>query len=327
MPLALANTPGGLASKHELRRTVLMLGGQAFVMLVPRRRNEAVFDWLTGKWRDKFLARRDHDPIVARMRRTLGDSLTDAEILAGASHFHEWRMEDLWSRWQLGQNEALPIRTEVTGVEHVDQAHRRGRGVIFWGMTCCGTLFPKIALSKAGCAVTQLSTADHGCWYPLTMLGKYVTGPIHCRPENRYIAERIRIPLDGNSVYLQRIADVLRAEGCVWMAGERTRAKKLITARFLNRDGQIPVGAPVLALRNRAQLLPVTTQRLGRLHYRVSIMPPISLERGAKRRQSIGDAVQTYADHLSARIIESPGDWDWNHLWVQGFASDEAQQR
>ena len=323
MPLSLKNTPGGLASKHEIRRAILMLGGQAFETLLPDSHHEAVFEWFTDRWRDKFHARRNHDPIVARMRRVLGASLTDAEILAGATQFHNWRMEDLWSRWRLGQHNALPIRTEVVGLEHVENANALGKGVIFWGMTCCGTLFPKIALSEADCTVTQLSTADHGCWYPLTMLGKYVAGPIHCRPENRYIRERIRIPLDGNSAYLQRIGEVLRERGSVWMAGERTRAKKLVAAKFLNRDGQIPVGAPVLALRNRAPLLPVTTQRLGRLHYRVSIMPPVPLERGTNRRQLIADAVQVYADNLSARILESPGDWDWNHLWVQDFAAGE----
>lgn len=211
------------------------------------------------------------------------------------------------------------------GLEHVTSALNQGRGVVFWGMSFCGTLFSKIALSSAGVALTQLSAADHGAWYPLTLLGKWVAGPLHCLPEGRYLSERIRIPVVGNNNYLYRLGDVLKNKGCIWIAGERTRAKKLVTAEFLGHPGRFPVGAPMLALRHNATLLPAHTERLGRFHYRVTIEAPIPLNRGMRRNEMINQAVQDYAQRLTNRILENPGDWEWNHLWVESLLSNRTE--
>jgi len=317
-----AQIPGGIGSKHELRRSLLMIAGHLFVAGLPDRKADDVFDWLALKWRAKFYARIDRDPIVERMRIVLDGLCSETEIRHCAERYHEWRMEDLWGRWQASHKSNWQIRTEVVGLEHITGALDQGGGVVFWGTNFCGTLFPKIALFNAGVSLTQLSTLDHGAWFPLTMLGKHVAGPLHCRPENRYICERIRIPLDGNSSYLYRLGDVLRKNGCVWIAGERSRAKKLVPVEILGHEGYFPVGAPFLALRHHATLLPVTTRRLGRFHYRVSVEAPVPLDRSMRRQEIINQAVQVYARNLARQILASPGDWDWNHLWVQSLMSD-----
>lgn len=302
-----------------------MIAGHLFVAGLPDRKADDVFDWMAKKWRAKFYARLDRDPIVEQMKIVLDGFCSESEIRACAQRYHEWRMEDLWGRWQASHNSNWQIRTEVVGLKNVTDAVDKGKGVVFWGMNFCGTLFPKIALFDAGVSLTQLSTMDHGVWFPLTLLGKWVAGPLHCRPEDRYISERIRIPLDGNSSYLHRIGEVLKKKGCVWIAGERSRAKKLVPSELLGHEGLFPVGAPILALRNHATLLPVHTERLGRFHYRVTIEAPIPLDRNMRRRQMINQAVQGFAQLLARRILAGPGDWDWNHLWVKTLLSDRTE--
>lgn len=311
-----AQVPGGLGTWHEIRRSLIVIVGYLFVGGLPDSMAERVFDRLAMNRRAKFKALLDRDPIVERMKVLLNGICSETDIRAGSERFHAWVTEDLWARWQACHKSDWQIRTEVVGLEHVTNALQQGSGIVFWGMSFCGTLFSKIALSRAGVALTQLSAADHGAWYPLTLLGKYVAGPLHCLPEGRYIAERIRIPVVGNGNYLYRLGEVLRSKGCVWIAGERTRAKKLVAAEFLGRSGRFPVGAPMLALRHGAVLLPAYTERLGRLHYRVTIESPVAFDHSMRRKQIVDNAVQDFARRLANQITRNPGDWDWNHLWV-----------
>lgn len=301
-----------------------MIGGYLLVAVMPKRMADSVFERLANSQRAKFLARLERDPIVERMKSLLSGACPDAGIRECAEEYQQFRTEDLWGRWQASYRQDWAVRTEVVGVEHVTNAQDQGRGVVFWGMSFCGTLFPKIALQNAGVALTQLSSADHGAWYPLTLLGKWVAGPLHCLPEGRYLAERIRMPVDGSSKYLFRVGKVLKGKGAVWIAGERTRAKKLQVAELLGREARFPVGAPLLARRYNAALLPVHTERLGRFHYRVVIEAPVELDNDLDRDVMVKQAVENYTDRLAARLRKKPGDWDWNHLWVKALAEDSS---
>jgi len=316
--------PGGIATRHELRWSMLMIAGYLFTSAVPNRKADDVFDWLARNRRVKFQARLDQDPITKRMKTLLGDRCSAADIRASIEHNHDWRIEDFWARLQASHKSDRQIRTEVVGLEHLGEATEQGQGVVFWGMSFCGTLFSKIALSRAGVQLTQLSAADHGGWFPLTLLGKWIAGPLFCLPENRYLSERIRIPVDGSNRYLYRLGEVLKKNGCIWIAGERTRAKRLVCADVLGREGQFPVGAPLLALRHNATLLPTHTERVARLHYRVTIEAPIPMDRSMRRNEIIDQAVQDYARRLTAQILKTPGDFEWNHLWAKSLASNQA---
>ncbi len=302
-----------------------MSAGYLLVAVLPKRRANGVFEWLAKRQRAKFLARVERDPIVARMQTLLSGICSDLGIRASAEEYQQLRSEDLWGRWQASYRSDWDVRTEVVGLEHVANAQDQGRGVVFWGMSFCGTLFPKIALKNAGIALTQLSSADHGAWYPLTLLGKWVAGPLHCLPEGRYLAERIRMPVDGSNKYLFRVGKVLKGKGCVWIAGERTRAKKLECVELLGREACFPVGAPLLARRYNAALLPVHTERLGRFHYRVVVEAPLDLDHDLDRDEMVKGAVNNYSNRLEARLCAKPGDWDWNHLWVKNLASNRSE--
>jgi lauroyl/myristoyl acyltransferase len=315
-------SPGGFTSKDELRKLFKMIAGYILIGGLSERMADHAFDRLVRNRRTNVDASPGRDPITERMHILLDGHCSDTDIRTGAKCFYERRREDTWGRWRASYRSKWHVRTEVMGLEHVDRALERGSGVVFWGMSFCGTLFSKIALSRAGVALTQLSSADHGASDPLTWLGKRVVGPMHCLPERRYICERIRIPMDGDNSYLRRIGEVLRNNGCVWIAGERNRAKKLVSAELFNRVGRFPVGAPLLALRHKATLLPAYTQRLGRFHYRVTVEPPILLNRNTRSSEIIDQAVQDYTHRLADRILQNPGDWDWAYSWAKNLVAN-----
>jgi len=299
-----------------------MIAGYLLVGALPERMADGVFDRLARRRQTRFNAHQDQDVIVERLRALLDGHFSDRDIRACAEQICERRLEDEWGRWQASHKAKWHVKTEVVGLEHFNTATERGSGVVFWGMSFCGRLFPKIALSRAGVELTQLSVADHGTSYPQTLLGKWVVGPLYCLPEGRYLCERIQIPADGSNSYLRRIGEVLKNKGCVWIAGERIRAKKLVSADVLGRPGRFPIGAPLLAYRHNATLLPVHAQRLGRLHYRVTIEPPIPVDRSMRRNEVVNGAIQDYAQRLAVQILSNPADWDWDHAWVESLLTN-----
>lgn len=257
------------------------------------------------------------------MRNLLGTRHSNEEILDSVQRYQEWHIEDQWARWRASHKSDGQVTTEVEGLENLILAQEQGKGAVLWGMSFCGTLFSKIALSRVGVSLTQLSSADHGAWYPLTLMGKWVAGPLKCLPEGRYLNERIRIPVDGSNRYLFRIGQVLKNNGCIWIAGERSRAKRLVATNVLGCTAQFPVGAPMMALRHKAALLPSHTERLGQFHYRLTIESPITFDRNMPRDESVRMAVDTYAKRLSAQILQHPGDFEWNDLWMQNLISNQ----
>lgn len=322
----LAQIPGTIATSDELRRLFVSIAGYLFVGILPERVASGVFERLANNRRTKRHTRLEQDPVIERMKRLLDGYCSDSEIRSYGDRYYERRLEDMWGRWHASHKSTWPVRTQVDGLEHVDSALQLGNGVVFWGMSFCGTLFPKIALSRAGVALTQLSSADHGASYPLTLLGKWAVGPLYCLPEGRYLYERIRIPAENDNSYLKGVGAVLQKNGCVWISGERLRAKKLLSAKLLGRIGRFPVGAPLLALRYGSALLPTHTQRKGRFFYQVTIDPPIPLTPYTSHKHVINQAVQEYAQRLGARIIENPGDWDWEYSWSENLLSNQPQR-
>jgi hypothetical protein len=295
-------------TRDELRRVVKFVAGYVFVAVVPDQIANQMFAWFLKRRQAEYQTRPNDEQVIQSIRVMLGDQLTDNEVLEYAMFCTLNSMEDTFGRWQASHRSDWRASTEVIGLEHLNRAFDQGRGAVLWGMSFCGTLFPKIALSRAGVALTQLSSEDHGADYPMSLMGKWVIGPLHCLPESRYLSERIRIPEDGNTSYLRRIGEVLQSNGCVWIAGERSRTKKPHAAELHGRQALFPVGAPMLALRYKAALLPVHTERLGQFHYRVTIESPITLSSRMGRREAIPQAVQEYARRLAIRIRDNPGD-------------------
>ena len=91
----------------------------------------------------------------------------------------------------------------------------------------------------------------------------------------------------------------------------RGAARRPIDAPFLAGRYSIAPGAPYLAAKTGAALLPTHTVRLTDGHYRVTLEPPIDVDGTA----AIEAAGQDYARRLEPHVLRDPGQWiDWINI-------------
>lgn len=289
--------------------------GYIFVACIPSRAKRPAFDWIDRQYSSRVRRRISlgSSEIAMRVKVVLGEQFADPSIREIAADYHTMILEDEWARWWTSHSPDWPVTTEVENLHYVTEAQRSGRGLVLWGTSFCGTLFAKIALSRAGVRLTQLSSFDHGKSHLSSLVGTRIAQPLYCLPEDQFLSERIMIPDSNDRSYLTRIGEVLRSNGCIWIACHGARNQRNLTVKMLGHTAKFPAGAPTIAMRHNAALIPAHTRRVGKFHYQVALAPPIALDVGANRRESIHGIVQDYADLLGARLLEQPSSWNWAH--------------
>ena len=289
--------------------------GYAFVACVPKRADKSVFGWLARRKtaRDAGRIHSGKDEVATRAKKVLEGTCPDSSMDDVAAAFYEMQFEDKWARWRASHSPEYAVTTEVENLHYLVESQQGGHGVVLWGTSFCGTLFQKIALARAGVALTQLSSYDHGKSHHNTWLGSRITDPMYCLPENQYLKERIVIPQSGQRQYLYRIGEVLKDKGCIWVACHGSRHQRNLDVKMLGQSAQLPGGAAVIAMRYNAALIPAHTIRMGRFHYRVVLSPPVNLHIGKNRQETVQALVQDYANLLGTRLLQQPGSWNWQH--------------
>jgi lauroyl/myristoyl acyltransferase len=198
----------------------------------------------------------------------------------------------------------------IAGFEHVHAALGAGRGAVLWvSHAFHGHLAAKIGFRRAGLKVVHLSTPAHG--FSATKFGVRYLNRMQTRIEDRYIAERVLLPLQGQNAALQTLVKRLKANKVVSITGQKG-AGRTVDARFL--DGRLPLapGAPALATMTGATLLPVFAFRAEDGVVDVSVEPAIPLS--GTREQAIAAAVQDFAARSEPYVLRTPGQW---LSWVQ----------
>ena len=155
--------------------------------------------------------------------------------------------------------------------------------------------------------MTHLSREQHGS-PSLTRLGVRVVAPLYCRAENPYLAERVRIPLDGSLSYLNRLRGRLRENACVSIFGEH-EGRQGAEVEVLGARWRFALGAPSLAWLEGAELLTVYPLRIAPFHYRVVIDEPIAADRSAPRKAFAQQALAEFAERLERLIVAYPAQW------------------
>jgi lauroyl/myristoyl acyltransferase len=244
------------------------------------------------------------------IRKTLGMRLPE---LAGTTILRDMGAEGIFTFFQVLKCHRLDgwePTVRIAGFEHVREALKGGRGAVLWASHAFhGHLGAKVGFRKAGLDVVHLSTPAHG--FSATRFGVRYLNRMQTRIEDRYIAERVLLPLQGQNAALQILARRLKANKVVSITGQRGTGRT-VDGRFL--DGTLPLapGAPALALMTGARLLPVFAFRAADGVIDVTVEPEISLD-GA-RKEAIAAAVQTFAARSEPYALRYPGQW---LSWVQ----------
>jgi lauroyl/myristoyl acyltransferase len=201
---------------------------------------------------------------------------------------------------------------DVVGLEHIETARAEGKGCLLWiTPTAFGAVMSKRSLAAAGLALHHLSREGHGAASRSRLGLRLLTLP-RTRLEDRYLAERIRIPSDGVSrAAMRRMVELLRA-GEVVTVTLGANADRRHRAAFLSSAIEVSLGVPELARQGRAVLLPVVTVRLAPDRFKTIILPPLHLDPAADRDTAGRHAVEELARRLEPHALAWPDQISWN---------------
>lgn len=170
----------------------------------------------------------------------------------------------------------------------------------------------KMALHRAGYAITHLSTRSHG--YADSRFAMRFLNPIMVRIENRYLRSRAVID-QGPSNAMDRLRAAVRGNSVVTIVAVSGASRRPAAVPFMGCELPIGMGAPNLAHEEGAALLPLFTFRRSDDTYLVLIEPELRVDRTLPRLDASRQAVETYVGRLERHVVDHPDQWRaWDTL-------------
>lgn len=202
--------------------------------------------------------------------------------------------------------------TRVSGGAHIDAALADGSGAILWiSHFSFYSLAGKIALAHAGYAVSHLSHPRHG--FSTTRFGMAVLNPVRNRAEDRYLTARVFLGLESSRQALDELARRLAANEIVSITA-REAVRRPLEVPFLGGRIGFAAGAPDLAWKTGAALLPVHVLARGGDSYEVVVEPAIEVDRALDRGEAYVRMAEAYAAGLARHVLAAPGQWrGWHY--------------
>jgi len=201
---------------------------------------------------------------------------------------------------------------QIKGIEHLEHALARGKGVILWESNGFGRrVLAKRALHARGFPVIQMHGASHlGVLLaddsPGTWLRTRVLRPYFERRESAFVAEILIIPLVSSMTSSRVYVDRLRANGILCVAGDGLIARKQHALDFLGGTTPFAPGMVKLAQSAGATLLPMFCVPTDGQNAVLEIDPPVVLQGSGDRNERIEHALCQFAAALEARIRQRP---------------------
>lgn len=202
-------------------------------------------------------------------------------------------------------------RIAVIGLEHLDAALARGRGVVF-------------VLPHSG------NWDMAGTWL-VQNYGTFTTVMERLKPESlfeRFVAYRESLGFEvfpltgGEQPPFTVLAQRLRDNKIVCLMGERDLTGRGVPVTFFGERTWMPAGAAALAVETGAALMPVhvsfTVDDRGREGWVVRTREPLDVTDG------VAAATQALADCFAAGIAEHPADW---HMLQPLWETDLSEAR
>ena len=249
----------------------------------------------------------DPERAIRKIGETLGDRPVAcspeniARTLAGADI--EATFQCLRDYRPRGWDAAVRLR----GQEHIKAALGRGNGVILWISEFSFRNLPtKMAFHRAGIPVSHLSHPRHG--FSGTRFGMTVLNRIQRAGEDRYLRERIMLSLDGPVGAMRAMQRRLRENGVVSITVGAV-ARHPVTVPFLDGRILLATGAPDLAFRTKAALLPVFPVRDEAGLITAEITPPLDVPDSVPRVEAMDTVMKQFARVSETWVLEYPGQW------------------
>ncbi|MFF0636992.1 phosphatidylinositol mannoside acyltransferase [Nocardia sp. NPDC004151] len=289
--------------------------GWRLVRALPERTARRLFDRgadLAARKANKAARRGNPNQLRKNLARVVGttpdlvpDSLIRDSMRSYARYWREaFRLPSM-------DHVALGKSLRVEGIEHVDAALARGKGVL-------------LVLPHSG------NWDMAGVWL-VQNYGQFSTVAERLKPESlfeRFVEYRESLGFEvfpltgGEQPPFPQLADRLRDNKIVCLMGERDITGKGVPVRFFGEDSWLPAGAAKLAQDTGAALLPVhcwfTVDADGREGWGMRVFESLDLAGG------MAPATQALTDVFAANIAAHPADW---HMLQPVWKSDLSQAR
>ncbi|MFW6075757.1 MAG: lysophospholipid acyltransferase family protein [Chloroflexota bacterium] len=190
---------------------------------------------------------------------------------------------------------SIQSSVEIAGLEHIERAQQRGRGVI-------------ILSAHVGnfSVVARLSTE---LGYTAALIAEKVEPPSLFSYKVRLrSAMGIEVIPPGAST-VRRITRLLRSDGMLLVAGDRDVTGSGIPVRFFGTETPLPPGPIVLAMRTGAALVPAYTVRSASNRSRVVVGPELRLACTGDWEVDLRTNLQRMASAMEPMIAADPGQW------------------
>jgi lauroyl/myristoyl acyltransferase len=217
-----------------------------------RRQREAFIDGATGA--AYLFSRAKRRRIERNLRAALGD-LDDErrrQIVRGSLR-GLW--EDLFS--------APERRAEILGLDRLEVALARGKGVILWESNGLGRrAASKQILQSRGLLVHQVHGANNfggflETHYAATWLRRAILKPFFDSCERPFVAEIIDLPGSNSLAFTRRLRALLQENAILCISGDGRSGQKLISLPFLGGAEYFSPGMVSLAKMSGATILPM----------------------------------------------------------------------
>jgi phosphatidylinositol dimannoside acyltransferase len=234
--------------------------------------------------------------VAINMRHVLGPGAAEEQVQAltrevctniAKGHYDLFRVSRLTP-------EEIRRMVRIEGIDHLQEASQRGRGVII--------------------VSAHLGNVDIVVQAPLAY-GIPIMGPaMHVQPERlfRYILKLRQthglrlIPVDGP---LLEVVRALRKGELVGLPCDRVVAESTRMVEFFGTPTRLPDGPVRLALRTGAAVLPAFAQRLDDGLFVIHVEPPLDLPNTGDREADIDSGMKQVACSMERHISRSPGQW------------------
>ncbi|MCM6774617.1 phosphatidylinositol mannoside acyltransferase [Nocardia sp. CDC159] len=293
--------------------------GWRLVRGLPERTARRLFD-RGGDWAARRANRASHrtgepNQLRRNLARVLGvapmtvpDELVRASMRSYARYWREAFRLPTMDHAALAKSPLMPA---PQGIEHLDAALARGRGVVF-------------VLPHSG------NWDMAGMWL-VQHYGTFATVAERLRPESlfeRFVAYRESLGFEvfpltgGEQPPFPQLADRLRQNKIVCLMGERDLTGRGVPVEFFGERTWMPAGAAKLAIETGAALMPVhawfTVDEQGREGWGLRTEAPLDVSGG------VAAATQALADRFAANIAQFPADW---HMLQPLWESDLSDAR
>jgi lauroyl/myristoyl acyltransferase len=311
----------GQARLVRLVDVVTALGlifGYLATFVTPRRLDP----WIAHRLSSLFLRFRAKNvrATEAFIRRVCGPRAGEFDVAAAAQNYYRAKFEYAVGRVRGMHPRHWDPQIEVEGLEHLESALEHGHGAILWRTDMGDTLVLQRAMWQSGHPLVQLSSAGHGATN--SYFSYRVTAPLYARAENAYLRERVTIPSDWSYGYLPHLMRELKANHVVAILGELVGRQNVHVSVF-GKTRVLATGAPAIAHRTGAALIPVATSREGPWRYRIRLGAPIEVDRSVPRRTALDHPTRAYARFIEEAVIAHPG--DYNAWWSLMFSASDLE--